>query len=232
MKLTEGQKASIMGVIGDPVHSCGAYEDWMIPALWSEIENIMNNFAEGDSRFQNVDIIDRINDYVKSNVSIRTEYFSFVEGSEEKFDNRELFFRTALAAFQRRQAVCAGFIEATRCLLAAYGYKSYTLISKLPGANKQLLHYVCVVEKENGEYKVLDPEREGNCERKGYDFYRYLNGMTFIIPGADFCAEKIGSTGLGIKASDYLSRSTTVCCDGVSEIGNLIRTMEVKGNAK
>lgn len=230
MMLSERQKAEILEVIAEPVHACGVYEDYMIPALWKEIEKVMKKFGKDASEFQSTDIIRKINNYIKSNVSIRSQYFSFMNGLEE-FDTDELFFRTALAALQKHEAMCAGYTEATRCLLAVYGYKSYTLISKLPGANKQLLHYVCVVQNDDGKYVVLDPEREGACERKGYDFQKYLNGMTYIVPGNDFCNEKIGSTGVGIRASDYLARSTTIC-RGFDEIGELIEIMEEKRRGK
>lgn len=222
MRLSDEQKIKIISIVKEPVHSCGEYDEFRILSLFKRIEEILSRFESDELKYQDNDIIKRINNYIKANVSVRHQYFSFM--GEDSFDNNEIYYRTAHAALFEHEAMCAGYTEAVRCLLAAYNIDSYTLISRLPGSNKQLLHYVCVV-KDGENYRIIDPERESSCERKGYDFQRYINGMTFIIPGDDFADEKIGDTGVGIKANDYLERSS-----GTNNISSLIMKMEEMKN--
>lgn len=229
MELSNKQKARILDIIGEPVHECGKYDELHIFGLFKKIEEILTKFEKDELGLQNSDVVEKINNYLKSNVSVRHQYFSFM--GDCNFDCEEIYYRTAYAALYDHEAMCAGYTEAVRCLLAAFDVESYTLVSKLPGANKQLLHYVCVV-CDGDECRVVDSERESSCERRGYDFQKYLDGMTFIIPGLDFANEKIGNTGVGIKANDYLERSTTISCCGVSGILELIKIMRERENGE
>ncbi len=229
MKLSSKQKQNILSIINEPAHECGEYDDFRILGLFHEIEKVCTSFEDDELGLQSDDVIEKINNYVKANVHIRHQYFTFM--GTGGFEEEEKYYRTAYAALCNHEAVCSGYAEVVRCLLAAYDIPSYTLITKLPGANKQLLHYVTVVE-DNGKYRVLDPEREGSCERKGYDFDRYLDGMTYIIPGEDFAVEKIGDTGVGPKALEYLDREGTISLPGTKNIGELVKIMEEQKNVQ
>lgn len=102
-----------------------------------------------------------------------------------------------------------GYTEASRILLETAGLETKTLLSKLPGRNKFLLHYVTAIKYDRGsgrDYYIMDPERERSCEEKGYDFKRYLMEMTFIKPEEYFYQHKIGSNGVGPRADEYLER--------------------------
>lgn len=225
MKLTDNQKNEIRQIISSPVHECNEYTEVKIQSLFEEIERIATNLKNVPDKFQNIDIVKTVNDYVKANISIRKQYFDGMENGF--FDIDEKYYRTAHAALFKGEAMCAGFIESLRCLLIAFDYKSFTLISKLPGSNKRLLHYVCAIERDN-EWIILDPERQASCERKGYDFNSYQNGMIYIVPGDDFAIEKIGKDGVGPKANEYLQRSDTIFCQGLSGLKDMMNTNYVK----
>lgn len=114
-------------------------------------------------------IISIVNNYIKHNVWLRNTYFDTFCERTEKFDKNELIYRTAYGALVKGEAMCAGCTEALRIILAQYGIKTYTVLTKLPGRNKRLLHYVAIAEYEkDGQTKcmVLDPERQVNCEKK------------------------------------------------------------------
>lgn len=105
--------------------------------------------------------------------------------------------------------MCAGFTEACRILLECCGLETQTLLSKLPGANKHLLHYVTAIKYQansNRQYYIMDPERERSCEEKGFDFKRYLMEMTYIQPEKFFFDNKIGTTGVGPRANAYIEK--------------------------
>ena len=125
--------------------------------------------------------------------------------------------------------MCAGFAESTRLLLALFNIESYTLLAKLPGANKQLLHYLVIAVDDNNEFRILDPERQANCERKGYDFQKYLDQMTFILPDEHFAQNKVGKTGVGEKAMDFLQRETTIKANGITGAYELAKVMKERG---
>ena len=120
--------------------------------------------------------------------------------------------------------MCAGITEASRILLECCGVKTKTVLSKLPGRNKQLLHYVTIVEYDNGsgrKYYVMDPDREKSCTKKGYDFKRYLMEMTYILPEEYFYENKVGPNGVGPRASDYLEDIKPKTALGKNEVGKL-----------
>lgn len=230
MRLSNRAIDQVLNIVQEPVHECGIYDSYHKFTLIKKIEQIVEHFEKNDGTLRNTDVIKLVNDYIKSTVKMRSSYFSALCGDGE-FDLLETYYRTAHAALYEHEAMCSGYTEAVRCLLAAYDKKSYTLVTKLPGVNKQLLHYVCVVI-ENGYPIVLDPERQANCEYKGYDFDKYLDNMIYIIPGTDFAKEKIGKTGVGIKAEDYLERPTTVYTKGRAEIIGLINQIEEEQNGR
>ena len=196
----------IKEIIRDSAHGTEFYNRIMFESLVMEVDNLVNKF-EIDENSKPKDIIRIINNYVKSNTTIRSEYFDKFSENTETFDESEKIYRTAYAALSRKQAMCAGYAELTRILLAMYDINSHTLLAKLPGKNKKLMHYVVLVEvkeKNNISYIVLDPEREASCERRGMDFKRYLSNMIFAIPNKLWKENKIGDTGVGMEAEQFL----------------------------
>ena len=206
--LTKKQAEIILDIISDPCHGMEFYTDEMIKELLEKVDEILSGFKV-DEHTTDQEKIDFVNDYIKKNVKIRREYFdAFVERIPE-IPKSELIYRTAYSALCKGETMCAGYAEASRMLLECLGLKTKTLLSKLPGKDKQLLHYVVAIEYDKGSgrnHYVLDPERETSCEAKGYDFRRYLMGMTYILPDKYFYEQKVGKSGVGLKANDYLGK--------------------------
>lgn len=212
-------------VIYDKAHDENLYTEEMKKEYTEEIAEIIEklNITDKDS---DIVKIEKINNYIKDNISIRDNYFHALDG-DVPFDRREMLYRTGYAALIKGEAMCAGFTEATRSLLEAVNVKTHTLITKLPGKNKQLLHYVCVCETSEGN-KIVDPERQGSCERKGFDFQRYLDGMIFIVPEDNFNKNKVGTTGVGPKALDYLKEPYSIYKEGLGGVDELVDIMNEK----
>lgn len=195
----------IKNIISDAAHGTELYNKIMFETLIMEVDNLVHKF-EIDADSKPRDILRIINNYVKSNTTLRSEYFDNFSGNTDSFDENEKIYRTAYAALLRKQAMCAGYAELTRILLTMYDINSYTLLAKLPGKNKKLMHYVVLAEiseNNNVSYTILDPEREANCERNGIDFKRYLSNMIFAIPNKIWKENKIGHTGVGIEAEKF-----------------------------
>lgn len=222
----------IKKIIKDKAHGTEFYNRVMFETLIMEVDNLVNKF-EIDANSKTKDILRIINNYVKSNTSIRGEYFDKFSGNVEFFDEDEKIYRTAYAALLRKQAMCAGYAELTRILLAMYDINSYTLLAKLPGKNKKLMHYVVLAEvNENNKvsYVILDPEREASCERKGMDFKRYLNNMTFAIPNELWKENKIGHTGVGIEAEQFLETTNQNEISDFNSVYRLVKILKEREN--
>lgn len=140
---------------------------------------------------------------------MRKSYFDAFREEIPEIPRSELMYRTAYGALVLGEAMCAGYTEAARMLLEVSGLETKTLLSKLPGKNKYLLHYVTAIKYDRGagrDYYIMDPEREFSCEEKGYDFRRYLMEMTYIVPEQYFYENKVGKNGVGPCANEYLER--------------------------
>ena len=225
--LNQKQIDRINAVINDPVHGAEFYTEEMHLELLYKVSDILDSLNIDESTPEE-DIIKGINEYLKKNVSIRNEYFFAFRELINEFPPEELKYRTAYAALCEGEAMCAGFAEAARVLLESCGFKTYTLLSKLPGTNKQLLHYVTTVKyKAHGrEHFVFDPEREANCDKKGRDFREYLLDMTYILPEECFYANKVGPTGVGPKADIYIKKVNPRRVVGKNEVGKLFESQE------
>lgn len=152
--------------------------------------------------------ISKVNEYLKSNVTVRKSYFDAFREEIPEIPKEELIYRTSYGALVMGEAMCAGFTESARILLEISGLKTKTLLSKLPGKNKYLLHYVTAIKYDRGsgrDFYIMDPEREHSCEQKGYDFRRYLMEMTYILPEQYFFENKVGKNGVGPCADEYLA---------------------------
>ena len=218
----------IKKIIMDSAHGTEFYNRIMFETLIMEVDDLVRKF-EIDSNSKQRDIIRIINNYVKSNTTLREEYFDKFSDNADVFDKSETVYRTAYAALSRKQAMCAGYAELTRILLAMYDINSYTLLAKLPGRNKKLMHYVVLAEiNENNKasYVILDPEREANCERKGMDFNRYLKNMTFAIPNKLWQENKFGHTGVGMEAEQFLQATDKNEVADFNSVYQLVKTLK------
>jgi hypothetical protein len=220
--LNQRQIERVNAVINDPAHGAEFYTEEMHQDLLYKIEEILDSLDINENTPEE-DVIVAVNNYLKENVSIRHEYFYAFREVVNEFPQEELKYRTAYAALCEGQAMCAAYAEAARVLLESCGFRTHTLLSKLPGTNKQLLHYVTVVEyKAHGrEHFVFDPEREKNCDSKGFDFREYLLKMTYIKPESYFYKNKIGPTGVGPKADYYIAKVRPAMVVGKNEVGKL-----------
>lgn len=72
-----------------------------------------------------MDICDSIKNYLISILHSRKEYISSYE-NETPLPESEILYRTAYAALTKHQAVCTGYIEATRIVLECYGVQTKT----------------------------------------------------------------------------------------------------------
>lgn len=148
-----------------------------------------------------------INDIVKTNVKVRHSYFDAFEERIPVISEDELPYRTAYGALVKGEAMCAGYAEACRIFCELSGIKSHTILSKLPGKNKHLLHYVTLATTADGESFILDPEREASCDKKGYDFDEYQKSMDFLTPTNLFFEQKVGDNGVGPDVAIYMQDS-------------------------
>ena len=201
------QREVISSIILEEVHGAEFYNQKQFEELCKKVEEIVKELdLENGSEASK---IERVNRYMIENVMVRKEYFeAFMENIPE-IPKDELVYRTAYAALVKGEAMCAGFTEASRILLEIGGLETKTLLSKLPGKNKQLLHYVTAIKYDRGsgrDYYIMDPERERSCTKKGFDFRRYLMEMTYIKPDENFYKNKVGKNGVGQRASEYLEQ--------------------------
>lgn len=223
---------NIISIIKEPVHGKEFYNREMLSELYTKVQEIINTL-DIDKSTSPTEIIQIINNYIKSTVTIRREYFDALSGLSDVFPKSEEIYRTAYAALVKNSAMCAGYIEATRVLLSVYGIKSYTLIAKLPEAHKKLSHYVCVAEivDTDGKVKnvVLDPERQSNCEKRGKFYPEYAENMIYCIPNKNWFENKVGPTGVGLEINDYLEDKSVPRCLGTGGIHDLIEKMKGYG---
>lgn len=214
----------IIKIIQEPAHGQQFYTRTNMRALLDEVEDICKNMGITEETPDRTKI-KIINDYVKQNVNLRASYFEAFNEETDKFNENELIYRTAYGALVKGEAMCAGYAEATRILLSQYGIKSHTILAKLPGRDKRLLHYVVVAEyDEDGEkkYQVLDPERQRKCESRGWDFESYRNNMIYMKALPEFTNDVVGETGVGMPASEYVEKTKTKQIHGVESIQELI----------
>ena len=169
-------------------------------------------------------IVRIVNNYVKRNVVFRRNYLDKFYGTKDKFDKKELIYRTAYAALIKNEAVCSGYTEAVRVLLAYYGIKSKTIITKIPRRlHEASCHYLTAVFLDDGSIKLLDPERQQYCEKKGYDFQEYLEKLEFAIPNEICWKNKLINDGTGMFASEYLNQQGVKKAKGIIEMKKLLK---------
>ena len=157
------QLSDIIEVILDPMHGKELYNRQNLNTLLNKIDFIALNMHI-DQGLSQEEIVRKINDYVKQNVTFRRNYLDKFYGVVDKFDKKELIYRTAYAALIKNEAVCSGYTEAIRILLAYYGIKSKTIIAKIPRRlHEASCHYLTAVFLDNGIIKLLDPERQQYC---------------------------------------------------------------------
>ena len=111
------QLSDIIEVILDPMHGKELYNRQNLNTLLNKIDFIALNMHI-DQGLSQEEIVRKINDYVKQNVTFRRNYLDKFYGVVDKFDKKELIYRTAYAALIKNEAVCSGYTEAIRILLA------------------------------------------------------------------------------------------------------------------
>lgn len=200
---------SVDKVISDPIHAISSetsqnqlYNAKLRSDLIDKIVEIIQ-FLNIDEASE-YDKLNYINEYLKTTVTIRGEYFSAFEAMASEFDEKELQYRTAYSALLKGQSMCAGYAESCRILCETAGFKTHTLLSRLPGKNKHLMHYVTLVTTSDGISIILDPERESSCERKKQDFLKYQDLMTYFTPTYNFYKSKITNQGVGPDVDLFL----------------------------
>lgn len=207
---------AIDNVICDPAHAMPDEAQGLKNKLYTEetYHELVSKVASLATKYHlTVDYIPEnvklmiINDLVKTNVKVRHSYFDAFEERIPAITEDELIYRTAYGALVKGEAMCAGYAEACRILCELSGIKSHTILSKLPGKNKHLLHYVTLATTADGESFILDPEREASCERKGYDFDDYQRSMDFLTPTNLFFKQKVGANGVGPDVAVYMQDS-------------------------
>lgn len=232
--LTQARVNRIKGVIRDPAHGDEFYTPKMLKELCKKIEEILSGVPDLES-FSRLQKIKWVEAFVKKNVSLRREYFDAMKGIVPQIPQKELQYRTAHGALVKGEAICVGFIEATRVLLESLDIETATLIAKLPEENKNLLHYVCCIEydvNEDRKHYIVDPEREKNKKGKGENFYEYLSRMTFILPDQRFYDNKVGRTGIGMTFSEYVKDPSVKSVLGLESLERLLSQRQPKGGPK
>ncbi len=206
-------KAAVLRVTEDPVHkhtkegsdkNC-LYTESDYTELEDKVYQIIKAYKLDDPKIPEETKTVIVNDYLMNNVQIKHDYFDAFLTRIPQIPESELPSRTAHAALVKGATMCAGYAEACRVLLESLGINTKTLLSKLPGQDKRLLHYVTMATLSNGEVKLLDPEREASCLKKGFDFKKYQSSMEYMIPNEEFDSQKIGNDGIGIQVMDYIS---------------------------
>ena len=218
----------ISDIIREPVHGIQFYSREQLEALMQKVNEICSELEITENTPQ-IATINIINNFIKQNVSLRDSYFDAFSERVEKFNPNELVYRTAYGALVKGEAMCAGFVEAERILLSQYGIKTHTLLSKLPGSNKRLLHYVVLAEYYDDEGKhfiTLDPERQKDSEQKGRDYENYRENMLYMLPTSIFTKDVVGETGVGMEAEDYIARSGVKLVKGTGNIQDLLKMKE------
>ena len=218
------QLSDIIEVILDPMHGKELYNRQNLNTLLNKIDFIALNMHI-DQGLSQEEIVRKINDYVKQNVTFRRNYLDKFYGVVDKFDKKEFIYRTAYAALIKNEAVCSGYTEAIRILLAYYGIKSKTIIAKIPRRlHEASCHYLTAVFLDNGIIKLLDPERQQYCEKKNFDFQEYLEKLEFAIPNEICWKNKLINDGTGMFASEYLNLTGVRKAKGTIEIKRLLKT--------
>lgn len=194
-------------IIEEKVHGIEFYDENMFRNLIDRVSTIMDglDLLNGND----TEKIFKVNEFLKNNVKVRKSYFDAFREEIPEIPESELIYRTAYGALVLGEAMCAGYTEAARILLETSGLETQTLLSKLPGKNKFLLHYVTAIKYDRGsgrDYYIMDPEREKSCEEKGFNFRRYLMEMTYIKPEEYFFEHKVGKNGVGPSAEEYLTK--------------------------
>lgn len=221
--MNKKQLSDIIEVILDPMQGKEFYNRKRLKAVLDKINIITLDMHIYNGTPQEK-IVRIVNNYVKRNVVFRRNYLDKFYGTKDKFDKKELIYRTAYAALIKNEAVCSGYTEAVRVLLAYYGIKSKTIITKIPRRlHEASCHYLTAVFLDDGSIKLLDPERQQYCEKKGYDFQEYLEKLEFAIPNEICWKNKLINDGTGMFASEYLNQQGGKKAKGIIEMKKLLK---------
>ena len=136
-------------------------------------------------------------------------YSSGIDENTKVFPDDRLPGRTAYGLLCTDDGSnCIGFAETCCLLLNLKGYQATPIISKLLKGNQTACHYVTGVVDDNGNVRIIDPERKRSCSEpeKQWSLTAYQANIRYAIPDEDFCREKIGPNGLGPNFIEFTSR--------------------------
>ena len=107
---------------------------------------------------------------------------------------------------EKKGSNCIGFAETCCILLDLNGYEATPVISRL---NKKGVapHYVTTFRDDDGKVRILDPERRRSCAEpeKLFNLTAYHASLAFANPDDDFCANKIGASGIGPAFDEFFA---------------------------
>ena len=104
---------AITDIIQEPVHGIKFYTKDTLKELVNTVYEISRSL-ELTSQSTPETIISIINNYIKFNVKLRSQYFDAFCERTDCFDKNELVYRTAYGALVKGEAMCAGFAEKER----------------------------------------------------------------------------------------------------------------------
>ena len=136
-------------------------------------------------------------------------YSSGIDENTKVFPDDRLAGRTAYGLLCTNDGSnCIGFAETCCLLLNLKGYHATPIISKLLKGDQTACHYVTGVLDDNGNVKIIDPERKRSCSEpeKQWSLRAYQANIRYTLPDEDFCREKIGPNGLGPNFIEFTSR--------------------------
>ena len=169
--------------------------------------------------YQNIEEkVKRINNYILSTVKERAQYGEYEYGDDLEFDEDEMIYRTAYAAFVKREAMSVGVAEAISILLEVENIENKTILYTL---DNKILNYAVVVKNNNNKYFVIAPLLEQSCNRNMWDYNEILNKATYILPNNSFFENKVFPNGYGINAKELLNKENIKFVNGKDNICKL-----------
>lgn len=215
--LTPEQKDIVLGTLAHPAFafddSTGTpfYTEERLEILYQALEIMLEKINELHT---DLPLPDRIETIIAEGLpempcQFSSYYSSGIDEHTTSFPDDRLPGRTAYGLLCTDDgANCIGFAETCCLLLNLTGHKATPIISKLLKGNQTACHYVTGVLDENGNLRIIDPERKRSCAEveKQWSLTAYQVNIRYAVPDEDFCREKIGATGLGPNFLEFTSR--------------------------
>ncbi len=187
------------------------YTEDRLETLYSALEIILSKI---DTLYLDKPIPERIETIIAEGLpempcQFSSYYSSGIDENTKVFPDDRLAGRTAYGLLCTDDGSnCIGFAETCCLSLNLKGYQATPIISKLLKGNQTACHYVAGVVDDNGNVKIIDPERKRSCSEpeKKWSLTAYQANIRYTVPDEDFCREKIGPNGLGPNFIEFTSR--------------------------